>query len=97
VAGFLDYMGKHDCRAIETRPRRDRRDGARLLKPNDLDCVLLQGPAYNDTSPAAIELEQGLPFLSLQIVRQAAFDYLVGSFFGANRIGTAKGVVEIVL
>ena len=68
-----------------------------VIEPNDVDCVLLQGPAYNETSLAAAELEQGLPFLSLQIVRQAAFDYLVGSFFGTDRVGTAKGVVEIVL
>src|SRR5207247_4513970 len=48
-----------------------------LLAPNDADCVLLQGPTYNDQLPAALELEQGLPFLSLQLVRQTAFDFLV--------------------
>jgi hypothetical protein len=68
-----------------------------VVEPNDVDCVLLQGTAYNDASPAAIELEQGLPFLSLQIVRQAAFDHLATSFFGYDRSGVAKGVVEVLL
>jgi hypothetical protein len=67
------------------------------LEPNDADCVLLQGPAYNELSVAAAELEQGLPFLSLQIVRQTAFDYLVNSYFASDRSGLVKGVVEIIL
>ena len=70
---------------------------ADVAEPNDVDCVLLQGPGYNPTSPAALELEQGLPFLSLQIVRQPAFDYLAVTFFGTDRAGTAKGVVEVML
>jgi hypothetical protein len=65
--------------------------------PNDVDCVLLQGPDYNDWSIMAMELERGLPFLSLQIVRQEAFDYLVECFFGTDRAGAAKGVVEVIL
>jgi hypothetical protein len=67
------------------------------IEPNDVDCVLLQGPAYNETTPEAVELEQGLPFLSIQIVREAAFDYLTASFFGSDRNGLQKGVVEVVL
>jgi hypothetical protein len=68
-----------------------------VVEPNDVDCLLLQGAAYNESSQAAGELEQGLPFLSLQIVRQAAFDYLAGSFFATDRCGIAKGIVEIIL
>lgn len=66
-------------------------------EPNDVDCILLQGPGYNPAWPAALELEQGLPFLSLQIVRQPAFDYLAVTFFGTDRAGAAKGVVEVAL
>ena len=68
-----------------------------VIEPNDVDCILLQGPAYNEHSSNAGELEQGLPFLSIQIVRQAAFDYLAHSFFGTDRAGVGKGVVEVVL
>jgi len=66
-------------------------------EPNDVDCVLLQGPGYNDLSQPAAELRQGLPFLSLQIVRQAAFDYLAKSFFALDRSGLTKGIVEVIL
>jgi hypothetical protein len=66
-------------------------------EPNDVDCVLLQGDGYNPSSVAASELEQGLPFLSLQIVRSAAFDFLVATFFGTDRAGRPKGVVEVNL
>jgi len=66
-------------------------------QPNDVDCVLLQGRGYDELSIAAAELEQGLPFLSLQIVRQEAFDHLVDAFFATDRYGAPKGIVEIPL
>lgn len=68
-----------------------------VIEPNDADCVLLQGATYNEQSAAALELDQGLPFLSLQIVRQNAFDYLVQTFFATDRNGVRKGVVEVEL
>lgn len=68
-----------------------------VLEPNDVDCVLLQATSYNEASPAAIELEQGLPFLSLQTVGPEAFDYLVNVFFASDRNGVPRGLVEIVL
>jgi hypothetical protein len=67
-----------------------------IAGPNDVDCVLLIGPAYNESSESAAELERGLPFLSLQIVRQQAFNELV-DFFATDRSGASKGVVEIIL
>ena len=65
------------------------------FEPNDVDCVLLPGPAYNDASAACEELNVGLPFLSIQILRQPAFDALAETFFGTDRDGVGKGVVEI--
>jgi hypothetical protein len=59
--------------------------------------VLLQGPSYNEYTIAAAELEQGLPFLSMQIVRQRAFDELVDDYFATDRDGVSKGVVEVIL
>jgi len=67
-----------------------------VAEPNDVDCVLLLGPAYNEYSEAAANLERGLPFLSLQIVRQVRFDELV-HFFGTDRGRHGKGIVEIIL
>src|SRR5882762_4115699 len=48
-----------------------------VAEPNDVDCVLLLGPAYNESSEGAADLERGLPFISLQIVRETAFDELL--------------------
>ena len=66
-----------------------------VAEPNDVDCALLMGPAYNEQSEAAAELEGGLPFLSLQIVREGRFAELL-DFFATNRGGVGKGVVEII-
>jgi len=68
-----------------------------ILEPNDVDCILLQGPAYNEQSNAAAQLEEGLPFLSIQIVQDAAFEYLTRTFFGTDRGGAPKGLVEVAL
>jgi hypothetical protein len=67
-----------------------------LPEPNDIDCILLLGPGYNEQSEMAAELERGLPFLSLQIVRKDRFDDLM-RFFTTDREGTSKGIVEIIL
>jgi hypothetical protein len=67
-----------------------------VTEPNDVDCVLLIGPDYNELSEAAAELDRGLPFLSLQIVRQLRFDDLL-RFFASDRDGFGKGLVEIIL
>jgi len=64
--------------------------------PNDVDCVLLMGPDYNELSESAAELERGLPFLSLQIVRQPQFDDVL-RFFATDRDRFGKGLVEIIL
>ena len=66
-------------------------------EPNDVDCALLAGDGYNPQSMAAAALDKGLPFLSLQIVREAAFDQLARTFFATDRLGRSKGVVEVVL
>jgi len=58
--------------------------------------VLLIGPAYNGQSEAAANLERGLPFLSLEIVRESRFLEML-DFFATDRRGFGKGVVEIIL
>ena len=67
-----------------------------VAEPNDVDCVLLIGPAYNGRSEAAAELERGLPFLSLEIVREVRFLEML-DFYATDRLGLGKGVVEIIL
>src|SRR5436190_10133627 len=55
-----------------------------VAEPNDVDCVLLIGPAYNGRSEAAADLERGLPFLSLEIVREDRFLEML-EFFETDR------------
>ena len=66
-------------------------------EPNDVDCVLLIDDEYDDDAPAARELQQGFPFVEIQLVDRMGFDLLVESFFATDRIGRPKGVVEIAL
>jgi hypothetical protein len=66
-------------------------------EPNDVDCLLLQGPDYDPASPSAIELRQGLPFLEIKIVREEDFDIFASTIFGTDRDMIPKGVVEISL
>ena len=62
-----------------------------IAEPNDVDCVLLIGPAYNGRSETAAGLERGLPFLSIEIVREARFLEML-DFFATDRRGFGKGV-----
>lgn len=67
------------------------------LEPNDVDCVLLMKPSYPRDREAEKELLDGLPFLEIQLVRQARFDMLVGQFFATDRQMQPKGMVEVLL
>ncbi len=65
-------------------------------EPNDVDCVLLIGAGFPRDKAAEAELVVGLPFLELNLVRQADFDVLVGKFFATDRQSLAKGMVEVI-
>src|SRR4051794_35653027 len=49
---------------------------------NDVDCVLLIGHDYPKDSQADAELQDGLPFVQMQLLTQEAFDYYTNEFFG---------------
>ena len=65
-------------------------------EPNDVDCALLIGPDYPSDAIADAELQQGLPFIHAEFLTQKAFDYHVGTFYGTDRRGVGKGVVEVM-
>jgi hypothetical protein len=65
-------------------------------EPNDVDCALLIGPSYPSDADADAELQQGLPFIQAEFLTDEAFDHYVGVFFGTDRRGVAKGVVEVM-
>jgi hypothetical protein len=65
-------------------------------EPNDVDCALLIGPDYPSDADADAELQQGLPFIQAEFLTSDAFDHYVGTFFGTDRRGVVKGVVEVM-
>src|SRR3954464_11461966 len=68
-----------------------------IIEPNDVDCVLLIERGFPADTAAAAELDEGLPFLEIKLVRQSEFDEYVELIFGTDRIGVPKGVIEVVL
>jgi hypothetical protein len=68
-----------------------------IMEPNDVDCVLLIGRGFSTDAAAEADLNAGLPFLELKIVREAAFDRYVAVIFGTDRNGIPKGMIEIIL
>jgi hypothetical protein len=68
-----------------------------IMEPNDVDCVLLFLPAKRHDDQAFEELQVGLPFLDVAIADQAAFDDFVNQVFSADRHGTPKGMIEVIV
>jgi len=66
-----------------------------VLDPNDVDCVLLQGPNYRSTSKIARQIRKGLPFLEIRTVGQAEFDYFAQAVFASDREFVPKGLIEV--
>lgn len=68
------------------------------IEPNDVDCVLLFPPGSIKESAAFRELRSGRPFVDAAIVRSdARFEAYVEGIYGTDRVGTPKGVIEVVL
>jgi hypothetical protein len=66
-------------------------------EPNGVDCVLLvRCDAVKDPAVEAM-LEDGLPFLEIEIVSRGEFDYFVERFFAADRKRIVKGMIEVIL
>ena len=66
-------------------------------EPNDVDCVLLTSPDFPRDRQALEELDEGLPFLDIEMVDQPAFDRLTNEMFATDRLGNPKGMVEVRL
>jgi hypothetical protein len=66
--------------------------------PKDVDCVLVPGQSFDEGSDAGKALTAGLPYLSIEIVRtRQAFDFFLYDLFATDRVGRAKGLVEVPL
>jgi hypothetical protein len=67
------------------------------MEPNDVDCVLLQGPTYHADSSEAAALRQSLPFLELKVAKQGDYDSFAQIVFGSDRDMIPKGIIEVEL
>lgn len=67
-------------------------------EPRDVDCVLVAGSQFVKDSDAALAIEAGLPYLSLQVVASdEERDYFLKYAFVTDRQGRPKGIVEVLL
>lgn len=55
------------------------------FEPNDVDCILLVESGYPRETAADRELKKGLPFVTMEFVKQRVFDYYVNEIFGTDR------------
>jgi hypothetical protein len=67
-----------------------------IIETNDVDCVLLFTPGRRRDGKAFQELLAGLPFLDIAIAEPEEFDEFVSQIFAADRLGVAKGMIEVV-
>lgn len=67
------------------------------LEPNDIDCVLLVMAGFPVDESAAMELLGGLPFISMELVDQEAFDHFTQKTFATDRDLVPKGMIEVIL
>ena len=55
-------------------------------------------PLHFPRSPTVeIELQEGLPFIDVQVVEAAEFEFLAGTVFATDRFTIPKGVIEVLL
>ena len=55
------------------------------LEPNDVDCVLLIGPAFPRDATVEAALLSGLPFINMELVDQDAFEQFTQRTFATDR------------
>lgn len=65
-------------------------------EPNDIDCVLLIDETYPRDAAANAELLIGLPFLTMEIVRDDGFRQLTERTFANDRYHVPKGMIEVL-
>ena len=65
-------------------------------EPNDVDCVLLIDDNYPREMAANEELLEGLPFLTMEIVREDGFRQLTERTFANDRYHVPKGLIEVL-
>jgi hypothetical protein len=67
-----------------------------IIEPNEVDCVLLFVPGQRKSPEAFRDLLAGLPFLDIAIAGPPEFQAFVSEVFSADRLGVAKGMIEVI-
>jgi hypothetical protein len=67
------------------------------LEPNDVDCLLLLGTNYPVDAAGDKELQAGLPFIEMKLVRRDQFDLFVDRIYATDRDYNPKGMLEVPL
>ena len=67
-----------------------------VVDPNDVDCVLLAPPDYDESAPAAQRILDGLPFLELRVVNEDDYAWYSTVLFASDRAMIPKGVIEVL-
>lgn len=69
-----------------------------IIEPNDVDCALWIPDSDDVDVQALLELRAGLPFIDVTILRtRNRFDMFAKDLFSSDRLGRAKGVIEVTL
>lgn len=68
-----------------------------VSEPNDVDCVLLLVKGFPRDRAAEKELENGFPFVQLDLVNQRDFDVMINRVFAIDRDFRVKGMIEVPL
>ena len=65
-------------------------------EPNDVDCVLLIGPGFPESTIAAEELGVGIPFINMELANEKAFRQYTERIFATERNLVPKGILEVI-
>ena len=67
------------------------------IEPNDVDCTLLIEESAQMDQGIFLEIEDGLPFLDIQVVKRIAYDIMINRVYATDRFHVPKGIVEVLL
>ncbi len=68
-----------------------------VIEPNDVDCVLFIEESARMDQGILLEIQDGLPFLDLRLVKKIAYDYMIETVYATDRWHVPKGIVEVLL
>ena len=68
-----------------------------VIEPNDVDCALLSSSRLLKNSDAWAELDEGFPYIEMQVLESPEFEEFIDRTYASDRDYIAKGMVELIL